>query len=143
MPLILRIVLLCSLALSALAQAAPEAPQAAPSDCGEYSQAQMRACLAGKVQESEKALRQAEKNMRAALLAWDEDRLYGIRAASALKAANRAFVSYRRDTCALAQSLSGGAAGNAAELRRLTCEATLNGRRAAELEQQAAGLPAR
>ena len=142
MPVILRMLLLCGLALSPLAQAAPEAPQAPP-DCGQYSQAQMRDCLAGQVQESEQALRQAEKNLRAALLAWDEDRLYGIRAASALKAASRAYVSYRRDTCALSQLLSGGAAGNAAELRRLSCEATLNDRRAAELEQQAAALPRR
>lgn len=142
MSVINRALLLCSLTLPVLAQAAP-VPPAAEVECGESSQAQMRECLVRQAQESEKTLRLAEKKARESLMSWDNDRLYRIRAASALMAANRTFVSYRRDSCAFAQSLNGGAAGNDNDLRRLSCEAAMNTRRAAELEQQAAALPAR
>ena len=112
-------------------------------ECGALSQAGMRDCFTTKANESEASLRQAEADAVRALSNWDEDEQYVEHAKTELAAAGRAFAQYRQMQCNFFSSLTGGAAGNGREIRRLACVAELNNQRAEQLRQAVTGLPAR
>jgi hypothetical protein len=112
-------------------------------ECGAYSQAGMRECLAKKSRESAFALKQAESKAVAAIAKWDEDAKYVALAKEKLKASDAAFERYREAQCALAASLGGGAIGNALEIRRLACVTDLNRLRAESVSAAATALPSR
>lgn len=110
-------------------------------ECGAFSQAGMRDCLAAKAEASQSALRQAEEMGARMLLRWDEDVQYVKGAKAKLVAANAAFAKYRETQCQFSASLSGGGAGNGHEMGRLACLATLNNRRAEQLREALSDLP--
>jgi uncharacterized protein YecT (DUF1311 family) len=110
-------------------------------ECSAHSGAGMHDCLVGKVRESELALHQAERRVRAALAAWHEDRKYRELAKTQLVRSSQAFAKYREAQCTFAASLGGGAIGNALTMARLACVAELNYRRAEQLCAAAVNLP--
>ncbi|VEB95301.1 Uncharacterized protein conserved in bacteria [Cedecea lapagei] len=101
--------------------------------CSEYAEAGMRDCLIKQSKESEQVLEKASKTAASRIAEWDEDQSYIEQASAALKTSNQRFIHYRDSQCQLAASLSGGAAGNAREIRRLSCVAELNFGRAEQL----------
>jgi hypothetical protein len=103
----------------------------------------MRDCLARKVEESQKALTSAEQRVVSALSNWDEEKKYIDLAKATFDISSTQFDLYRKDQCEFFASLTGGAAGDAHEIRRLACVAELNGRRAAQLRHAIANLRAR
>jgi hypothetical protein len=109
--------------------------------CGEFSQAGMRDCLVGKVDESRKVLKVAEAEASGRIAGWDEDPKYVNLAKVRLAASAKAFTAYRKEQCAFAAALGGGAIGNALEIRRLACEAELNHWRADQLQRALIDLP--
>lgn len=117
--------------------------QAALEECGAYSQAGMRECLAKKSDESNAALRRAEKQAIGALSKWAEDAPFINLAKEKLRASGQAYERYRDAQCAFAASLGGGAIGNALEMRRLSCLIGLNNERAKQLDTDAAVLPSK
>lgn len=123
------------------------APAATPTEralretCGAFSQAGMRECLVAKVDESRKALKTAETQASGRLAGWDEDPNYVKLANVRFAASTKAFVAYRKEQCAFAAALGGGAIGNALENRRLACEAELNHWRADQLQRALVDLP--
>lgn len=135
--------LVVSLPVSALA--ASIAPvlgeRALREECSAFSQAGMRDCLATKAENSQKALRQAEKKVAGTLSKWDEDRKYVSQAKANLAASNKEFAKYRDVQCEFFASLSGGGAGNAHEIGRLACVSELNNRRAEQLRDAVSDLP--
>ncbi|WP_216819966.1 lysozyme inhibitor LprI family protein [Zoogloea sp. LCSB751] len=110
-------------------------------ECGAFSQAGMRDCLAKKADESAKALMRAEQDAVGVLSQWDDDRKYVGLAKTKLARANKAFAKYREVQCGFFASLSGGGAGNSHEMRRLACMAELNSRRAEQLSSAVHELP--
>lgn len=108
--------------------------------CSGRSQADLRICLENKAKASEAELSQAEQTAVTALTRWDEDQRYRSAAATLLKTSNKSFIQFRAAQCEFAAALGGGAAGNARELRRLTCVADLNYTRAETLRQQVTDL---
>ena len=108
--------------------------------CGAYSEAGMRECLAKKVTESSTALKRAEDQTFVALSKWDEDAKYVVSAQEKLRGSSKAFAQYREAQCAFTLSLGGGAIGNALEIRRLACIAGLNAGRAQQLNANAVSL---
>lgn len=120
--------------------AAPE-ERSLREECAALSQADMKSCLARKADEAQKALRQAEEKVVAALARWDEDAHYVEAATARLAASSKEYQKYRQTSCDFLASLSGGSAGNARELRRLACVAELDARRADQLSHAAGGLP--
>ena len=116
-----------------------ESEQAALEECGAYSQAGMRECLAKKSDESHAALKRAEEQAIAGLSKWDEDAKFIARAKEKLRASSK----YRDAQCAFATSLGGGAIGNALEMRRLSCLIGLNIERAKQLTNDASTLPSK
>ncbi len=136
------ILLAASLPLLALANA-PQPPHDAASlreACGEYSQAGMRDCLIKHSKESELALDKAGKIAAGRIAGWDEEPGAIKKARAALVASGRHFIAYRDSQCQFVASLSGGAAGNAHEIRRLSCVAELNFERAEQLNSAVSGL---
>ena len=115
--------------------------RAALEQCGAYSQAEMRECLAKKSRVSNAALRRTEEQAIAALSKWDEDAKFINLAKAKLKASNKAYAQYRDAQCAFASSLGGGAIGNALELRRLSCLVELNMERTKQLNIDSSALP--
>jgi hypothetical protein len=111
--------------------------------CGASSQAAMKDCLAKKADESQKELDKAEILVTSKLAQWDEDARYINRAKTSEIAAAQSFVQFRKAQCDFVASLSGGAAGNAGEARRLACIASLNADRAAALRSAVSELPER
>ena len=109
--------------------------------CSAASQAEMRDCLARKAESSQRALRQAEEYVAAALSKWDEDNRFISEARSTLSASQKQFSRYRDAQCQFLASLSGGGAGNSREIRRLACVSELNGRRAEQLRDAVSDLP--
>ncbi len=112
-------------------------------ECGAYSEAGMRECLAKKAHESAMILRGAEGQAIAALSKWDEDAKFINLAKEKLRVSNKAYEQYRDAQCAFAASLGGGAIGNALELRRLSCLVGLNNGRAKQLNADASELPSK
>ncbi|NIF49376.1 DUF1311 domain-containing protein [Enterobacter sp. Ap-1006] len=108
--------------------------------CSEYAEAGMRDCLIKQSKESEQVLEKASKSAAARIAEWDEDQRYIEKASAALETSNQRFIHYRNGQCQLAASLSGGAAGNAREIRRLSCIAELNYGRAEQLTHAVSGL---
>lgn len=108
--------------------------------CGAFSEAGMRDCLATKVAASSAALQRAEDQTFVALSKWDEDAKYVVSAQGKLRASSKAFAQYREAQCAFTSSLGGGAIGNALEIRRLACVAGLNAVRAQQLDANAVSL---
>lgn len=137
--------LMCALAAPAFASAASasdaQGEQSVLEECGAYSQAGMRDCLAKKAHDSEAALKQAEDKAADRLAKWDEDTKHVAAAMKRFAASGKAFSQYRDMQCAFAASLGGGAIGNALELRRLACIAELNTMRAEQLSRAANALP--
>lgn len=140
---LLGVCLAAYLPLPALAASTGPVPseRALREECGAFSQAGMRDCLAKKVENSQKALRQAEENVARTLSKWDEERNYVSQARAKLTASNEGFAKYRDFQCAFSSSLGGGAIGNAIDMRRLACIAELNDRRAAQLREAVSDLP--
>ncbi|GAB2878891.1 hypothetical protein GCM10027093_12850 [Paraburkholderia jirisanensis] len=110
-------------------------------ECSAYPEAGMHDCLANKAAESQKALKNAENVVANALSRWDEDPKYVGLAKARLAASQQDFVKYRQSQCDFATSLTGGAAGNSHEIKRLACVAELNNRRAAQLSDSIVDLP--
>ncbi|MGQ8877305.1 lysozyme inhibitor LprI family protein [Delftia sp. NA_296.1] len=110
-------------------------------ECSVHSQAGMRECLAHRLADSHKALKQAEEQAASALGQWDEDAKYAAQAKARLSASGKEFTQYRDAQCSWLASLAGGAAGNATEIRRLYCAAALNFGRAAQLRDATSELP--
>jgi antitoxin component of MazEF toxin-antitoxin module len=109
--------------------------------CSEFSQAQMRECLAEKAATSEKALKQNEIRAHDAISKWDEHANYIRIAQEKLARSTEAFERFRRSQCEFSSSLAGGAAGNAHETMRLSCVAALNGQRIESLKNAVSDLP--
>jgi uncharacterized protein YecT (DUF1311 family) len=107
----------------------------------EFSQAGMWDCLAKKAKESQETLRRAEEKAAHTLSKWDEDHPYIKTAKAKLAASNKAFVKYREAQCAFAYSLGGGAIGSALDMRRFSCIAELNNRRAEQLRNAVSDMP--
>ncbi|NHZ34240.1 lysozyme inhibitor LprI family protein [Massilia rubra] len=123
---------------------APPAPQKnAMEVCDEFSQADIRDCLAKLAASSAALLKTAEAGTVAAIGKWDEDEGYVTAARAKLKQANTVFARYREAQCGFATSLAGGAAGNSHEISRLACVADLNAQRAHRLTSDAKSLPPR
>lgn len=120
-----------------------ESERGALEQCGVYSEAGMRECLAKKSHESAAALKRAEEQAIVALSRWDEDEKYVNVATEKLKASSKAYVHYRDAQCAFETSLGGGAIGNALELRRLSCLVGLNAGRTKQLNTDSSALPAK
>ncbi|WP_313235446.1 lysozyme inhibitor LprI family protein [Delftia acidovorans] len=110
-------------------------------ECIAHSQAGMRDCLARRLADSHKALKQAEEQAASALGQWDEDAKYAAQAKARLSASGKEFTQYRDAQCSWLASLAGGAAGNATEIRRLSCAAALNFGRAAQVRDATSELP--
>lgn len=127
----------------AVCAAEPQSERAALEQCGAYSEAGMRECLAKKSDESITALKRAEAHAIIALSKWDEDAKYVNLAKEKLRASSKAYEQYRDAQCAFASALGGGAIGNALELRRLSCLVGLNAGRAEQLDTQSSTLPAK
>lgn len=131
-------------AFSTFAFAAPGASVLSEHDlreaCSNFSQAGMRDCLAKKATDSQSALKRSEENAAKILSRWDEDDQYIRTAQGKLARSNSVFEQYRDAQCEFSASLSGGAAGNAHEIRRLACVASLNGQRADELSNASSEL---
>jgi uncharacterized protein YecT (DUF1311 family) len=120
-----------------------QSERAALEQCGAYSEAGMRECLAKKSHESATSLKLAEEQAIAALSKWDEDAKYVNLAREKLRASSKAYEQYRDAQCAFASALGGGAIGNALELRRLSCLVGLNTGRVKQLNTDLAALPAK
>ncbi|GAB2851696.1 DUF1311 domain-containing protein [Pseudoduganella ginsengisoli] len=133
-----------SLIFSAPLLAAPPLPaeRALREECSAFSEAGMRDCLVHHAAQSAKVLKQAEESASAALAKWDEDAKFVRAAKVRLETSGREFLRYRDAHCAFAASLGGGAIGNALEMMRLACVAELNYRRAGQLTNAVADLPA-
>jgi len=132
----------CLPAIVLAASAAPATGERALlEECSAFSQAGMRECLEEKVENSQKALSQAEQKMVGTLSKWDEDNRYTRQAKANLVASNKKFAEYRETQCEFSASLSGGAPGNAHDIRRLACVSELNNRRAEQLGNAASNLP--
>ena len=112
-------------------------------ECGLYSQAGMRECLAKKSHESQAALRRAEGQAVAALSKWDEDAKFIKLAKAKLIASIKAYEHYRDAQCAFVSALGGGAIGNALELRCLSCIIELNRERTKQLNTDSSALPSK
>lgn len=118
-------------------------------ECSTHSQAGMRDCLARRLADSHKALKQAEEQAASALGQWgngamgqwDEDAKYAAPAKARLSASGKEFTQYRDAQCSCLASLAGGAAGNATEIGRMSCAAALNFGRAAQLRDATSQLP--
>ena len=118
-----------------------QSERAALEECGAYSEAGMRECLAKKARESAVRLRRAEERAVVALSKWDEDAKFVNLAKEKLKASSKAYEQYRDAQCAFAASLGGGAIGNALELRRLSCLVGLNNARTKQINTDSSELP--
>jgi uncharacterized protein YecT (DUF1311 family) len=118
-----------------------QSERAALEQCGAYSEAGMRECLAKKSRESTSALKRAEEQAIIALSKWDEDAKYVNLAKEKLRASSKAYEQYRDAQCAFASSLGGGAIGNALELRRLSCLVGMNTGRTKQLNTDSSALP--
>jgi uncharacterized protein YecT (DUF1311 family) len=106
-----------------------------------FSQVDVRACLEGRANQSQRELKQAEQTAVSALAQWDEDDGYISLSKADLTRSNKMFVRYRDAQCAFASSLRGGGAGDSHEMSRLACVAELNNRRATELRSAVSDLP--
>lgn len=139
------IILACAFGLPHLSNcvraAELQSERAALEECGAYSEAGMRECLAKKARESALGLRRAEERALAALSKWDEDAKFVDLAKEKLKASSKAYEKYRDAQCAFAASLGGGAIGNALELRRLSCIVGLNNGRTKQINTDSSELP--
>ncbi|WP_081686703.1 lysozyme inhibitor LprI family protein [Chitinilyticum litopenaei] len=102
-------------------------------ECDALSQADRRACLQRKVDQSHAVLRGVEKRMSQSISAWDEDDKYISLANALFIKSIKDYEKYRDSHCAFIATLSGGAAGTAHEARRLVCLVELNARRAEQL----------
>jgi uncharacterized protein YecT (DUF1311 family) len=131
--------------LPTLVFAAPTVPifdaRALREECSAFAQVEMRDCLAKKVESSQEALERVGEAAASILSKWDEDGKYVNQARIKLAASNKEFVRYREAQCEFAASLSGGAVGNAHEMRRLACVAELNSRRAGQLRDVVSDIP--
>ena len=103
----------------------------------------MHDCLEKKARESDKTLKDAERNAVNALAKWDEDASYISQAKTKLHSSSKAFERYREAQCAFAASMGGGAIGKALDMRRLACIAELNDRRSEQLRAAVSDLPRR
>ncbi|NHZ65913.1 lysozyme inhibitor LprI family protein [Massilia genomosp. 1] len=117
--------------------AGPLQPIGALALCDQFSQADIRDCIAKQAATSAAVLKAAQAKVVAAMAKWDEDENYVNVARAKLKQANIVFVRYRESECGYATSLVGGAAGNSHEISRLACVADLNTQRAARLTRDA------
>ncbi|MGN6808098.1 MAG: lysozyme inhibitor LprI family protein [Trinickia sp.] len=111
--------------------------------CSGDSEAGMHDCLVKKARESDKALKDAERNAANSLARWDEDANFIGQAQTKLRLSSKAFERYREAQCAFAASIGGGAIGNALDMRRLACVTELNNRRTVQLQATINGLPMR
>ncbi|WP_081103851.1 lysozyme inhibitor LprI family protein [Burkholderia anthina] len=111
--------------------------------CGAYSQAGMKDCLAKKASESREYLKKAEDDALAVIKKWDDGNKYIHASEEALAASNKEFAKYRAAQCEFSASLSGGGAGNAHEMGRLACVAALNGARVEQLRNAVSDLPSK
>jgi uncharacterized protein YecT (DUF1311 family) len=139
------IVLACALGLphffNGVRAAELQSERAALEQCGAYSEAGMRECLAKKSRESAVALTRAEERAIVALSKWDEDEKFINLAKEKLRASSKAYEQYRDAQCAFSASLGGGAIGNALELRRLSCLIGLNNGRTKQINTDLSELP--
>lgn len=119
----------------------PPDERALREECSVHSQAGMRDCLVHKLADSQNALKQAEEQAADALGHWDEEARYVGQTRARLSASGKEFKQYRDAQCSWLASLSGGAAGNATEIRRLSCAAAMNFGRAAQLRDATSELP--
>jgi hypothetical protein len=131
--------------VSTLGFAAPPSSVSSERDvreaCSNHSQAGLRDCLTEKVKQSRSELIHAEELAAKTLSGWDEDSRYIRIAQGNLAESNSAFARYREAQCEFSASLSGGAAGNAREIRRMACVASLNGSRADDLRRTSSETP--
>ncbi len=111
--------------------------------CSGDSEAGMHDCLEQKARNSDKALKDAERQTANALAKWDEDANFVSQAQTKLKSSSKAFERYREAQCAFSASIGGGAIGNALDMRRLACFTELNNRRTEQLRAAVSGLPMR
>lgn len=115
----------------------------ASSDCGAYSQAEMRTCLMSASESSAAALRSATISANEAIAKWDESPKYVSVARIRLSEANSAFEKYRAAQCNWSVAIGGGAIGNALEIRRHRCISDMNTARIAQIKAMVEELPLR
>lgn len=99
-----------------------------------FSQVEMKDCLVKKVDESQRLLRQAEKEVDNALSQWDEDKKYADQAKRKFHISNEKFLTYRKTYCDFSSSLSGGSAGNTQKIMWLACVAEINNHQVKQLQ---------
>lgn len=110
-------------------------------ECSEFSQAEMRDCLAKRAESSLEALQEAEEDLARLVANWDEDDKYVKQAEVKAVTSNNEFAAYRDAQCRFSASLSGGAAGNTDQIRHFACISELNNRRVAQLRDAVIDLP--
>ena len=145
MPFIRCLIWVFLACLPSIAMAEAVSPLALRNVCSNafFSQSDVTACLEKVSADSLQALQLAEKKLAQALSEWDEDPRYIQQAHLHAVASKTAFALYRTQHCKLLSAISGGAAGNSYQMRHLACTSVLNQRRAAQLLEIAAELPAK
>lgn len=109
-------------------------------ECAEnfFSMVDVDECLVRKAKESEVTLQQAEKKLRAAIDAWDQEEEYVRVAKRKLTVSGKAFVMYRATMCSFAHSM-GGLGMHLSNLVN-ACVVEQNNRRAEQLLDHAKSL---
>jgi uncharacterized protein YecT (DUF1311 family) len=109
-------------------------------ECSEdfFSMTAVEDCLVEKVRASEVTLQQAEKKLRAAMDNWDEWDKFVRLAKRRLTVSNKVFVMYREAMCSLDHSMGGG--GFHLSMRKNSCIAEQNNRRAEQLLELSASI---
>lgn len=128
------LLLLCTAAASA-ADAAVPCPTGLP-------RAQAAACTKAQRTASKHNMLQAEKELAEKLAAWDADAESVRTAGQNMLYARHTFKQYRAAQCRLAATLAGASAA-AQNIRRNTCMAELNNRRAEQIRALADSMPQR
>ncbi|WP_315360755.1 hypothetical protein [Neisseria bacilliformis] len=128
------LLLLCTAAASA-ADAAVPCPDGLP-------RADAARCAKAQMSRSKRNLLAAEKELADKLAAWGADEQSAHAAGQYMIYARHTFKQYRAAQCQLAATLSGAPAA-AQNIRRNTCKAELNNRRAEQIRALADNLPQR
>ncbi|NHZ95197.1 lysozyme inhibitor LprI family protein [Massilia sp. CCM 8734] len=139
---IILVALLASSLSAVQAQASAAAPQRVEDKkCGEFSQAGRHDCFSKLHAKSTVSLKKAEAAALQKIAQWFENDRYKNIARTTMRSAGVAFVRYREAKCAFADSLRGGAIGNAHEISRLACLGAANTERALELKRYTDHFP--
>ncbi len=108
--------------------------------CNAFSQAEMKVCLLKKQSESERKLSKGQQDLLTTINRWDEDDVFVRKSKDSFIASQKEFLKYQEAYCGFNATLSGGAAGNSSELRRLTCIIETNNAAVVRLRKLTQGI---